>query len=71
MGKAAKAVAILAIIFMMYMNVQLIQFYAESAEYAIGVIFGPLFGEQPISPQMLMMINFGAGLVGIIGTAVS
>lgn len=71
MSKAAKAIAILAILFMMYMNFQLINFYANSAEYLLGSIFGPLFGNAPTTAETLMLMNFGVGAVAIIGTAAS
>lgn len=63
----AKAVAIVCIIALVYLNIQLIDFYANSAEYTLRTIFG----EEPIAPDTLTMITFVCGGLGIVGVAVS
>ncbi|MFO7835847.1 MAG: hypothetical protein R6V83_04265 [Candidatus Thorarchaeota archaeon] len=63
----AKVVVIICIIVLAYLNLELINFYANSAEYT----FGSFFGQEQVPPDTLRIITFACGGLGIAGTAVS
>jgi len=69
MGRKAKILGIICILFMMYMNIRQIQFYSGTLEYTLSSIFGPLLAREPMTPQVLMLINFIVGGLAIGGTA--